>query len=104
MAARWLKTPGTETRLIDYVPGYPPRYDRAHFKPTRPPFLPSLLCALLGAVLLSGCASSNYLTDRWNDAKDIGTATVGVGGGAKARVGRRHRFALGPRLRRSAGW
>ena len=45
-------------------------------------------CSLLGAALLSGCAtSSNYFTDRWNDAKDIGTATVGVGAGAKARVG-----------------
>ena len=44
-------------------------------------------CGLLGAALLSGCASSDYLTDRWNDAKDICTATVGVGGGAKARVG-----------------
>jgi hypothetical protein len=48
---------------------------------------PSRLCVLLGAGLLSGCASSNYLTDRWNDAKDICTASVGVGGGAKARVG-----------------
>ncbi len=43
---------------------------------------------LLAVVLLSGCASSkNYFTDRWNDAKDICTVAVGVGGGAKARVG-----------------
>jgi hypothetical protein len=48
--------------------------------------IPKLSGVLLCAALLSGCASSsNYFTDRWNDAKDIGTATVGAG--AKARVG-----------------
>jgi hypothetical protein len=38
--------------------------------------------------MLGGCASSsNYLARRWNDAKDICTVTVGLGAGAKARVG-----------------
>ena len=58
---------------------------------TAPPvhrLIPKLGCVLLGVALLSGCASSsNYFTDRWNDAKDVCTATVGVGAGAKARVG-----------------
>jgi hypothetical protein len=60
--------------------------------PSRTPpvhrFAWKLSCALLGVALLSGCTTSaNYFTDRWNDAKDICTATVGVGAGAKARVG-----------------
>jgi len=40
---------------------------------------------------LSGCAGTGgYLKDRGRDAADIFTATVGLGGGAKARVGPVH--------------
>jgi hypothetical protein len=36
----------------------------------------------------SGCVSPRgYLLDRWADAKDVFTASVGTGGGARARVG-----------------
>ena len=47
------------------------------------------LLLLLGLVATStGCASTGgYFVDRGRDAADIFTATVGVGGGAKARVG-----------------
>ncbi|HOX06911.1 MAG TPA: hypothetical protein PK280_10955 [Planctomycetota bacterium] len=46
------------------------------------------LIALALAFAGSGCASPHaYFSDRWADAKDVFTASVGVGGGAKARVG-----------------
>lgn len=41
---------------------------------------------LVAATLLQGCAST-YWANRWNDAKDVATCTVGLGLGAKARVG-----------------
>lgn len=45
-----------------------------------------ILCGLLATQ--SGCASVHpYFSDRWNDAKDVTTLTLGVGIGAKARVG-----------------
>ena len=46
-----------------------------------------LAVSLVLAVGLTGCASSGYLADRGRDAADIFTASVGVGAGAKARVG-----------------
>lgn len=42
--------------------------------------------ALISA-LCSGCASTGYLGDRMRDAGDMFTMTVGVGAGAKGRVG-----------------
>ena len=48
-----------------------------------------VLAVLLAATVLSGCASP-YMVDRGRDAADIFTATVGVGGGARARVGPVH--------------
>ena len=44
---------------------------------------------LLGLALISaGCVSPRgYLLDRWADTKDIFTASVGTGGGARARAG-----------------
>jgi hypothetical protein len=50
--------------------------------------LPGLL--ILSGLLAtqSGCATARpYFSDRWNDAKDVTTLTLGVGVGAKARVG-----------------
>ncbi len=47
--------------------------------------LPILLAAL--AALASGCRPEAYFADRWADAKDVFTVSVGKGGGAKARVG-----------------
>lgn len=44
-----------------------------------------LLIAVLAAIT-SGCASP-YMANRGRDSADIFTATVGVGGGAKARIG-----------------
>ena len=46
--------------------------------------LPAIV--LLSAVA-SGCTPGGYFSDRWADAKDIFTVSVGTGGGAKARVG-----------------
>src|SRR5690554_1302340 len=40
-------------------------------------------------VVATGCATP-YMIDRGRDAADIFTATVGIGGGAKARVGPLH--------------
>jgi hypothetical protein len=45
-------------------------------------FVGTFVCALC-----SGCASTGYLGDRMRDAGDVFTATVGMGAGAKARVG-----------------
>ena len=49
------------------------------------------LCVTLAILLtasLTGCASTtSYLTDRGRDLADIVTIGVGVGGGAKARIG-----------------
>ncbi len=46
------------------------------------------LAALVFIAYMSGCASTKpYLVDRGRDAADIFTASVGVGGGVKARVG-----------------
>lgn len=45
-----------------------------------------ILVAVLVTVGITGCASP-YMVDRGRDAADIFTATVGVGIGAKARVG-----------------
>jgi len=48
----------------------------------------SQLGVLILAASLSGCASpQGYFIDRGRDAKDIFTATVGLGVGAKVRVG-----------------
>jgi hypothetical protein len=47
-------------------------------------------CLVLVVVALagSGCISPRaYFADRWADAKDVFTASVGTGGGVKARVG-----------------
>jgi len=46
-------------------------------------FAAILLLAVL-ATVTSGCSPKGYFTDRWADAKDIFTATVGTGGGVKA--------------------
>ncbi len=45
--------------------------------------------AFLGLLLMSsGCVGARgYFGDRWADAKDVFTASVGTGGGVKARVG-----------------
>ena len=48
------------------------------------------LCGLVGllvAILCTGCAGTGYLGNRLRDGSDVFTATVGMGGGAKARVG-----------------
>ena len=46
-------------------------------------------------VLIAGCASDEgYLLDRYRDGADIFTATVGYGGGARARVGPIHVGAI----------
>jgi hypothetical protein len=42
------------------------------------------------SLLCSGCTTTGYFGDRGRDASDIFTATVGVGLGAKARVGPVH--------------
>lgn len=47
---------------------------------------PLAACIILLA-LLSGCASGGYIRNRGRDAADIFTATVGIGAGAKARIG-----------------
>lgn len=45
------------------------------------------ITGLLGIMIMfSGCATT-YMSDRGRDAADIFTATVGIGAGAKARVG-----------------
>jgi hypothetical protein len=49
-----------------------------------------LWLAALGAVLGCGCRSTGYLAERRRDLADIATATVGLGVGAKARVGPLH--------------
>lgn len=52
-----------------------------------------LLCGLLlSAVVLAGhgCHSTGYLAERRRDLADVATATVGVGLGAKARLGPVH--------------
>lgn len=47
-----------------------------------------VVCLATLLLVSPGCASVHpYLTDRWNDAKDVTTVAVGVGIGAKARVG-----------------
>jgi len=48
-----------------------------------------LLCLMLATASV-GCAGPGYWTDRGNDALDIFTLTVGMGGGAGARVGPLH--------------
>jgi hypothetical protein len=52
---------------------------------------------LLGLVLAaSGCVSPRaYFADRWADAKDVFTASGGIGAGAKARVGPVHVGLIG---------
>jgi hypothetical protein len=45
------------------------------------------LAGVVISAICSGCATTGYMGDRMRDAGDIFTATVGVGGGAKARVG-----------------
>ncbi len=48
----------------------------------------SIICAFCILMLVGGgCASPGYLTDRWRDASDVFTVAVGVGVGAKVRVG-----------------
>jgi hypothetical protein len=42
---------------------------------------------LLVVVSMTGCATTPFMYDRKNDAKDVFTATVGWGAGAKARIG-----------------
>jgi hypothetical protein len=59
-------------------------------KETRPMRRAALLVLILAPAMASGCSSRGYFADRSNDAKDIFTVTVGVGGGAKARVGPVH--------------
>ena len=49
-----------------------------------------LACQFVGVLLsaaCSGCATTGYLGDRMRDAGDVFTASVGMGAGAKARVG-----------------
>lgn len=49
-----------------------------------------LVCPFVGASILamcSGCATTGYLSDRARDAEDVFTASVGLGAGAKVRVG-----------------
>jgi hypothetical protein len=41
-------------------------------------------------MLLSGCATHNYWTDRLHDGADVVTLAAGVGAGAKARAGPLH--------------
>jgi hypothetical protein len=50
----------------------------------------TILLLVVLATVTSGCNPRGYFTDRWADAKDIFTASVGVGVGAKARVGPVH--------------
>jgi len=45
-----------------------------------------IVAAVVVIASMNGCATP-YMRDRVADAKDIFTATVGIGGGAKARVG-----------------
>ncbi len=45
----------------------------------------AFICSL--ALMGSGCATRGYFADRLGDAGDIFTATVGIGAGAKVRVG-----------------
>jgi hypothetical protein len=59
---------------------------KAIFRKSKWVFVVQLTGCLLSA-LCSGCATTGYMGDRMRDAGDIFTATVGVGGGAKARVG-----------------
>jgi hypothetical protein len=47
------------------------------------------LCGLL-AVASAGCAGQGYLADRGRDALDVFTLTIGMGGGAGARIGPLH--------------
>jgi hypothetical protein len=50
----------------------------------------ALACQFVGvsiSALCSGCATTGYLGDRMRDAGDVFTASVGMGAGAKARVG-----------------
>lgn len=44
-------------------------------------------CAILLAVLTAGCASSDYMTDRWRDTLDMGTLTYNSSLGVRGRVG-----------------
>ncbi len=49
-----------------------------------------LVCQFIGALisaLCAGCATTGYLGDRMRDAGDVFTMTVGMGAGAKGRVG-----------------
>ncbi len=54
-----------------------------------------LQCILLGCLIhfVTGCTSS-YWVDRGRDASDIFTATVGYGGGVRARIGPVHVGAI----------
>lgn len=45
------------------------------------------LVVILAPVVASGCSGRAYFADRWADTKDVFTASVGKGAGAKARVG-----------------
>ncbi|HOX06645.1 MAG TPA: hypothetical protein PK280_09600 [Planctomycetota bacterium] len=47
----------------------------------------ALSLLVLAPALAAGCGPRGYFTDRWRDAKDVFSASVGTGGGAKARVG-----------------
>lgn len=46
-----------------------------------------ILLIILLSTVITGCASSRYLTDRGRDAMDIFTASAGAGIGAKVRIG-----------------
>jgi hypothetical protein len=48
------------------------------------------LLLLVGLVAISAGCATPYMADRGRDAADIFTATIGVGGGARARVGPVH--------------
>jgi hypothetical protein len=47
----------------------------------------TVLLLFLCLLILNGCTTSAYFTDRGRDAADIFTAQVGYGGGAKVRAG-----------------
>ncbi|NCC49630.1 MAG: hypothetical protein EOM20_00295 [Spartobacteria bacterium] len=49
-------------------------------------FVYQFMAALISA-LCAGCATTGYLGDRMRDAGDMATMTVGMGAGAKGRVG-----------------
>ena len=46
-----------------------------------------LICFIMIGSVMGGCMHKGYFVDRGRDALDIFSATIGVGAGAKARVG-----------------